>query len=88
MEKVNTDKFSQRLQDMNNYLDFIPIGKSTERDKTQKAYGKALSNYEIRSIMVQAIPPEWTVNRVALGKELEEAQESKPIKIEMVMWYP
>jgi hypothetical protein len=29
MGKLNPEKFSQRLQDMNKYLDFIPIEKST-----------------------------------------------------------
>jgi hypothetical protein len=34
-----------------------------------KAYGKSLPEDEIRSIMGRAIPPEWTVNLLALGKE-------------------
>jgi hypothetical protein len=34
-----------------------------------KAYSKALSDDEIRSIIGRAIPPEWTVNLLALGKE-------------------
>jgi hypothetical protein len=38
-------------------------------DKTIKAYGKSFPEDEIRSIMGQAIPPEWTVNFLALGKE-------------------
>jgi hypothetical protein len=38
-------------------------------DKTQKAYGKSLPDDEIRSIMGQAIPPEWAVNRF---KDLED----------------
>jgi hypothetical protein len=38
-------------------------------DKTKKAYGKSLPDDEIRSIMGRAIPPEWTVNLLALGKE-------------------
>jgi hypothetical protein len=62
-------KFSQRLQDLNKYLDYIPIERTTMAYKTQKAYGKSLSDDEIRSIMGQAIPPEWTVNLLALGKE-------------------
>jgi hypothetical protein len=38
-------------------------------DKTQKAYGKSLPDDQIRSIMGRAIPPEWTVNLLAIGKE-------------------
>jgi hypothetical protein len=38
-------------------------------DKTIKAYGKSLPEDEIRSIMGRAIPPEWTKNLLALGKE-------------------
>jgi hypothetical protein len=38
-------------------------------DKTIKAYGKSLPENEIRSIMGREIPPEWTVNLLALGKE-------------------
>jgi hypothetical protein len=33
------------------------------------AYGQAFSDDEIRSIMGRAIPPEWTVNLLAMGKE-------------------
>jgi hypothetical protein len=50
------------------YLDYIPIERATVADKTQKAYGKSLPDDEIRS-MGRAIPPEWTVNILALGKE-------------------
>jgi hypothetical protein len=38
-------------------------------DKTIKEYGKSLPEDESRSIMGRAIPPEWTVNLLALGKE-------------------
>jgi hypothetical protein len=69
MGKLNPEKFSQRLQDLNRYLDFIHIEKANYKDKIIKAYGKSLPEDEIRSIMVQAIPPEWTVNLLALGKE-------------------
>jgi hypothetical protein len=34
-----------------------------------KAYGKALPDNDIRSITGRVIPPEWTVNLLALGKE-------------------
>jgi hypothetical protein len=67
--KLNPEKFSQRLQDLNKYLDYIPIERTTLSDKTIKAYGKSFTEDEIRSIMGQAIPPGWTVNLLALGKE-------------------
>jgi hypothetical protein len=51
MGKLNPEKFSQRLQDLNKYLDCIPIEKTTGSDKTIKAYGKSLPEDEIRSIM-------------------------------------
>jgi hypothetical protein len=51
MGKLNPEKFSQRLQDLNKYLDCIPIERKTMADKTHKAYGKSLPDYEIRSIM-------------------------------------
>jgi hypothetical protein len=37
-------------------------------EKTEKAYGKSLSDDEIKSNMGRAIPPEWTVNLLDLGK--------------------
>jgi hypothetical protein len=37
--------------------------------KITKAYGKSLPEDDIRFIMGRAIPPEWTVNLLALGKE-------------------
>jgi hypothetical protein len=51
------------------YLDFIPIEKTSDNNKITKAYGKSLPEDEIRSIMGRAIPPEWTVNLLALVKE-------------------
>jgi hypothetical protein len=69
MGKLKPEKFSQRLQDLNRYLDFIPIEKTSDNHKITKAYGKSLPEDEIRSIMGRAIPPEWTVNSLALGKE-------------------
>jgi hypothetical protein len=51
MGKLNPEKFSQRLKDLNKYLDYIPIERTTLTDKTKKAYGKSLSEEEIRSIM-------------------------------------
>jgi hypothetical protein len=68
MGKLNPEKFSQRLQDLNRYLDFIPIEKTSDSLKITKAYGNSLPEDEIRSIMGLAIPPEWTVNLLALGK--------------------
>jgi hypothetical protein len=67
--KLNPEKIIQRLQDLNKYLDYIPIERTTLTDKTKKAYGKSLPEDEIRSIMGRVIPPEWTVNLLALGKE-------------------
>jgi hypothetical protein len=69
MGKLNPEKFSQRLQDLNRYLDFIPIEKTSDSLKVTKAYGKSLPEDEIRSIMGRAIPPEWTVNLLSLEKE-------------------
>jgi hypothetical protein len=68
MGKLNPEKFSQRLQDLNRYLDYIPIERTSDKDKIIKAYGKSLPEDEIRSIMGRATPPEWTVNLLALGK--------------------
>jgi hypothetical protein len=69
MGKLNQEKFSQRLQHLNTYLDFIPIAKTSNSNKITKAYVKSLPEDEIRSIMGRAIPPEWTVTLLALGKE-------------------
>jgi hypothetical protein len=69
MGKLNPEKISQILQDLNRYLDFIPIEKTSDNHKITKAYGKSLPRDEIRSIMGREIPPEWTVNLLALGKE-------------------
>jgi hypothetical protein len=57
------------MQDLNRHLDFIPIEKTSDNNKITKAYGKSLPEDEIRSTMERAIPPEWTVNLLALGKE-------------------
>jgi hypothetical protein len=51
MAKLNPEKISQRLQDLNKYLDYIPIEQTTLTDKTKKAYGKSFPKDEIRSIM-------------------------------------
>jgi hypothetical protein len=69
MGKLNPENVSQILQDLNRYLDFIPIEKTGYNHKITKAYGKSLQEDEIRSIMGRAIPPEWTVTLLALGKE-------------------
>jgi hypothetical protein len=66
MVKLNPDKFSQRLEEMNKYLDYIPIEKSNPK---RMAYGQLLPDDDIRSIMGRAIPPEWTVNMLFMGKE-------------------
>jgi hypothetical protein len=62
MGRLNPEKSSQRLQDLNRYLDFIPIEKTSDSLKVSKAYGKSLPEDELRSITGRAIPPEWTVN--------------------------
>jgi hypothetical protein len=51
MEKLNPEKFIQRLQDLNRYLYYIPIEKTSDKNKITKAYGKSLPEDEIRSIM-------------------------------------
>jgi hypothetical protein len=51
MVKRNPGKLSQRLQDLNKYLDYIPIERTTLSDKKIKAYGNSLPEDEIRSIM-------------------------------------
>jgi hypothetical protein len=53
--KLNPEKFSQRLQDLNKYLDYIPIEKTTVSDKKIKAYGKSLPEDEIRSFIMSFI---------------------------------
>jgi hypothetical protein len=69
MGKLNPENFSQRLQDLKKYLYYIPIERTTLTDKTKKAYGKSFPEDESMSIMGRAVPPEWTVNLLALGKE-------------------
>jgi hypothetical protein len=71
MGKQNPEKFSQRLQDLDRYLDFISIEKTSDSIKIAKAYGKSLPEDEIRSTMGRAIPPEWTVNFLSLLANLE-----------------
>jgi hypothetical protein len=51
MGNFNPEKFSQRLQDLNKYLDYIPIEKTTVSEKTITAHGKSLPEDRIRSIM-------------------------------------
>jgi hypothetical protein len=70
MGKLNPEKFSQRMQDLNRYLNFIQIEKTNDSLNITKEYGKSFPEDEIRSIMGRAIPPEWTVSLLALGKEL------------------
>jgi hypothetical protein len=71
MGKLNPEKFSQRLQETNKYLDFIQMEKSTGKEKITlvMAYGKSLPDDEIISVLGRAIPPECTVNLLVLGKE-------------------
>jgi hypothetical protein len=42
MDKLNPDKFSQRLQDMNRYFDFIPM-KKYRNIKNPKCIWKVIS---------------------------------------------
>jgi hypothetical protein len=62
--KLNPDKFSQRLEEMNKYLDYIPIEKINPK---RMAYGQSFPDDDIRSIMGRAIPREWTVNLFSMG---------------------
>jgi hypothetical protein len=66
MGKLNPEKLSQRLEELNKYLDYIPIERSNPK---RMAYGQSLTDDEIRSIMGRAIPMEWTVNVLSMGKE-------------------
>jgi hypothetical protein len=66
MGKHNPEKFSQRLEELNKYVDYIAIEKSNPK---RMAYGQSLPDDEIRSITGRAIPPEWTVNLLSMGKE-------------------
>jgi hypothetical protein len=66
MGKLKPEKFSQRLEELNKYLDYIPIEKSNPK---RMAYGQSLPDDAIRSIMGISIPPEWTVNLLSMGKE-------------------
>jgi hypothetical protein len=69
--KLNPENFSQILQEMKRYLDYIPMEQNTGKYKIPivMAYGKALLDYEFRSITWRAIPPDQTVHLLALGKE-------------------
>jgi chromosome condensin MukBEF ATPase and DNA-binding subunit MukB len=53
-EKINPEKFSQRLQEMNRYLDFS-TGK--EKRKNVKAYGKALLEWTV--IFLALVKDPW-----------------------------
>jgi hypothetical protein len=66
MGKLNPDKFSQRLEELNKYLDYIPIEKINPK---RMASGQSFPYDEIISIMGRAIPPEWTVIFLSMGKE-------------------
>jgi hypothetical protein len=51
---------------MNKYLDYIPIENSNPK---RMEYVQPFPYDEIRSIMGRAIPPEWTVDLLSMGKE-------------------
>jgi hypothetical protein len=72
MGRLNLEKFSQRLQYLNRYLDYIPIEKTSDNNKVTKSYSKGLPEDELRSVMGRAIPPEWTVNLLSLWKRALE----------------
>jgi hypothetical protein len=56
MGRLNPEKFSQRLQYLNRYLDYIPIEKTSDSNKVTKGYGNSLPEDELRSIMGRATP--------------------------------
>jgi hypothetical protein len=66
MGKLNPEKFCQRLEEMNEYLDYIPIEKSNPKRMT---YRQSLPDEKMRSIMGRSIQPEWTVHLLSMGKE-------------------
>jgi hypothetical protein len=66
MGNLNLDKFSQRLEEMNKYFDCIT---SENINPNRMANGQALPDDEIISITGRAVPPEWTVNMLSMGKE-------------------
>jgi hypothetical protein len=49
MGKLKPENFSQRLQDINKYLDYIPIERTTLSDKTIKEYGKSLPEDDVNT---------------------------------------
>jgi hypothetical protein len=55
-------------------LNYIPIEKTSEKDKIIKAYGNSLPEDEIRSIMGRANPPEWRVICWHLEKNLGDSR--------------
>jgi hypothetical protein len=57
MGKLNPEKFSQTLQDLNKYLYYIPIERTTLSDNTKKAYGKSLLIPQIRPARKCSISP-------------------------------
>jgi hypothetical protein len=75
MGRLNPEKFSQRLQDLNRYLDYIPIEKTSDRNKVNRAYGKSLPEDELRSIMGRAIP----LNGLSICYPLEKSLGSSEI---------
>jgi hypothetical protein len=76
MGKLNPEKFSQRMQDLDRYLDFIPIEKTSDSLRLTKAYGKCFPEDEIRSIMGRAIPPRMEGQLVGTWERTLEVQIS------------
>jgi hypothetical protein len=51
MRKLNPEKFSQRLQDLNKCLDYIPIERTTLSDKTKRhmeSHGQKIKSGQLR----------------------------------------
>jgi hypothetical protein len=76
MGKLNPEKFSQRLQDLNRYLDFIPIEKTSDSLKITKAYGKYAKRWD--KIHHETCNPTWMDSQsVVTWKRTLEIQISR-----------
>jgi hypothetical protein len=74
MGRLNPEEFSQILQDLNRYLDIIPIEKTSDSLKVTKVYGKSLPEDELRSIMGRAIHLNGQSIYCHLGKNLGSSE--------------
>jgi hypothetical protein len=66
MGKLNPEKFSKILEELNKSLDYILIEKSNPKIMT---YGQSFPDDEIISIVGRDIPQEWTENLLSMDKE-------------------